>query len=465
MYGSNLPEETIHSVVIIRVIVSSISLFGAIILIFMYSVLCIKTRCKKKEINLLSIITNQKNLQSSETLTEEFINNNDMSLNQYNSRTKSPKKKLKYKIGIGNDLLLGFSLSQVIYSISAFVKTSNFSATNITSDCVAQGFLANFGEISSVAWIACISHSFVISFKISGFFKLKRMLLYYTLYSILFPLLLSLIPLFTQSYGFTGSWCWLNFSELNNYTIVISFIILFYFLANFIFQLVCTILVFKQLNRRYKEIYNDITKISEVKMIYQYRILIWAIPLIIIISKFPSCLNRGIQMLEVEKGGLEKAQAFLNGIFGFLMSLVYIFYFRQVWFTILCCFKEEQKSTIKTSKEVDDSPCNRPINKNLNFEEVIEDHHEGDYVYELGNGLSDPEDFNKKRNCNSAECINQGRKKDFVSSSSNIEKFEKPANHIITDFGKDDLSNSVQKDSINEDNDKRKSLTKKESFG
>ena len=100
------------------------------------------------------------------------------------------------------------------------------------------------------------------------------------------------------------------------------------------------------------------------------------------------------------------------------------------------------------------------MNKKLNFEEVLEDHHEEEYAYGVSNGLSDPENYNIKRNCNSAECINKGRKKDLDSTSSVVEKFEKPKKVMTSNFGHEDLSNLEQKDSINEDN-----ATKKDSCG
>lgn len=346
-------DEEIFEIYKYRLIGSVISLFGLSILILLYLILFYKTRCKRapKE-DLYSLSNNQKSnyLIHSNMIEDQHTNSNDLEIS--NSR-KAYVRKNKYKIGIGNDMLFGFAVTQLIYSCSVFVKSSNFNEETPSFSCIAQGFLANFGEISSMAWIGCITHSFMISLNYLNFYEIQRRRIYYVTYSILVAIIFASVPLFTDSYGYAGSWCWLRFETLDNSVIILSIFNLVYFLINFIFQIHCTIVVFKHFNQRYKEIKHDDSKKNEAKLVYQYRILTLLIPIIIIITKGPSCLNRGRQLLMIDTTSIEKIQALTNSIHGFLMSCVYVFYFRQILFECLsCCFcfkKSEKNSCVSNS--------------------------------------------------------------------------------------------------------------------
>ena len=62
------------------------------------------------------------------------------------------------KMGYGHDLLFCLAISDFIHSISSFVKTHGF-LQKVDSNCIAQGILMNFGEVSSVSWTSIIALS------------------------------------------------------------------------------------------------------------------------------------------------------------------------------------------------------------------------------------------------------------------------------------------------------------------
>ena len=86
----------------------------------------------------------------------------------------------------------------------------SFSIQNFTKK---KGFGINFFELSSCAWTTCYAYYFYranTSLSVKLFVK-------FCCISILLPLILSLVPLFDNAYGFAGTndesvapWCWIR---------------------------------------------------------------------------------------------------------------------------------------------------------------------------------------------------------------------------------------------------------------
>ena len=308
---------------VIEIIGHSLSIIGLFLLIILYFILYYKAKCKEIKTNL--------NLVSNETQS----NKNKQLLENDNSNTanQSKKKTIQYKKGIGNDLLLGFSFFQLIFSVSVLINVKKSDEWQL---CYMQAFFSNLGELSATAWVACITHSFLKSLTTLNIVEseVNKLYWYYITYTVLFPLLISFLPIFTKSYGMCGNWCWLNPEE--NASKPLFVIITIFYIGNFIFLILSTYQIHNYFTSRYYEIKDDSEKSKEKKIINQYRILVLLIPFIVCFSKIPVFLNRTYEIFSKTKNYLVDIHSISSSFEGFLYSIIYFFYYRQIWPVIFC---------------------------------------------------------------------------------------------------------------------------------
>lgn len=339
--GLSISIEQFEIVYLIRQIGAILSICSSIFLIVLYVLLSAKTRCKKKrKSNLLQNLMENKEQPGSFSENNEPINT---SVNRWASR----KGKNQLRIGLGNDLLLGYALSSIIYSSSLLIKVY-YSEDEIVSDefstlCQVQAFLKTFGGLSLYTWIFCVSHSFLLSVNLTNFQKIKIYSLIYLAISFVLPLIISVIPLFMNEYGWGISSCGFNlYSSDGTRLKVLQSIVFTYNFLFLIFQVVCSFKVHIYFSERFKEISNDPSKINEIKFIKQYRILIWVVPVVMLIFVSTSIYNAFTDMLGYYKEYFLNGHNILISLSSFVMSIVFVFYFRQVLPLIFCFHKNKQ---------------------------------------------------------------------------------------------------------------------------
>lgn len=337
-------DDELNTLIILRIVGAILSIVSALFIILLYSCLCSKTRCrrKKKMDDLIEEIQNQEvelnqsiNCDKNESYDELSEQNPiEEALNRTNTFNRKSKKKV-YRIGIGNDLLFGYSISVIVNSIAFLVKTSyTESEKNGDNDtgCLVQAFLKNFGSISMYAYIACIAHAFLVSISISSFKQINRLVIGYLTVCILLPLVFAIVPLLTDSYGFAVSYCMYEYNEDNIATRVLLIVSLIYNLISCVFQIICTVITHQHFSKRYKEIVDDKTRINEVKFIKQYRVLIWIVTVLLILYQIPNLLNLFTDVFLADY--FEYLSFFQNlsiAYCGFFLNIVFIFYFRQIF--------------------------------------------------------------------------------------------------------------------------------------
>lgn len=390
-FNNKIEGQTLNNLVILRMVGASLSIFVSIFLIFLYILLYYKTRWKKRrKIDFLDSLIKEQNLKtnynnsltdingkygtddkyneidntynyddlSSQNQLEESLNRtNTLRFNKLNINGNSLDStelqcnithnynniKRTYKIGLGNDLLLFYSISCILNSTAFLIKTSytkdEIQGLYTSVSCIAQSFLLGFGNISVYAWIACISHSFLISSKLTNFSQIKKLRIIYIVYSTVIPLVFSLLPLFLGIYGYSSSYCYFNLNNVCFKTKIFIWLILMYNMFNFIFQFVCTLVTASYFNKRFAEIKNDLNKNNEVLFIKQYRVLIWVVTFIIFLSHIPLIINGFSNVLQDYYEYMSVYYNISLSFFGFFLGICYCFYYRQLFHIVFPCIK------------------------------------------------------------------------------------------------------------------------------
>jgi len=114
-------------------------------------------------------------------------------------------------------LVLQISISDFIYCIAHFFSNNEYLDIPIDSGtlCTIQGFLVNFGMVSSFMWAMVIAWTlFATVVLIKPEVQSKFWI--YCIYGYAIPLLTSIIPLITDNYGPVGYRCWISLE--NNLT-------------------------------------------------------------------------------------------------------------------------------------------------------------------------------------------------------------------------------------------------------
>lgn len=349
--GDSISEEDFEVVYTIRLIGAILSICSSLFLILLYAILCSKTRCKKKKNKnlLLSLMLNSDNPGSFSDNFEPI----NTSVNRWTNR----KQKTKYRIGLGNDLLLGYAISSIVFSSSLLIKIYYSSdSSEYGPFCKTQAFLKTFGGLSVFTWIFCVSHSFLLSVRLTDFEQIKIYFFIYPTISLVLPLIISLIPLFINEYGWGISICGFDLnSEGSTWFKILQSVVFVYNLIFLIFQLVCSIKVHFYFAQRFNEISNDPTKIKEINFIKHYRILIWVVPILMLIFVSTSMYNVFTDMIGYNKEYFLNGHNILLSLSNFVMSTVFVFYFRQVLPLVFCCLKQKDEEIPPTSKGVDTS--------------------------------------------------------------------------------------------------------------
>ena len=82
-----------------------------------------------------------------------------------------------------------------------------------TGLCTAQGFIQQFGELSSIAWSTLIAYTLYSTIKKRKAYTFEH-IRYYVLVGFAIPLFVAFLPLSTSSYDNTGAWCWITASTV-----------------------------------------------------------------------------------------------------------------------------------------------------------------------------------------------------------------------------------------------------------
>jgi hypothetical protein len=357
MVGQGLDEEEIHTINNIRLICSGISILSCLVIMVFYFLMCFSLRCKKKNFDSQgSMLSEINNTEENDNFNQSgqnqlLITNESFSDDSFKKRKKMSlpeskvKKQVGNKMGMVRDLIFFLIISNLGYSIGSFLGINGFKSSDKNNPlCIAQAFTQNFFDISSICWNSIISRVSLLGTRrnCSEMNKVQNKLWVYVIYSNLMPLIICLGPFFTESYGPSGIWCWIDMDEFSQVSVIwICFIYCFTWLHIFyvIYALLTTSIYF---TTRKNEIENDLSKAHEVRLLKKYVLFLRIFPLTLVLTRLTSTLNRGYTMLYNEDNAiLYGLQATFYSLSGFFNALFYSYYYRSVFLT--CCPKKEEE--------------------------------------------------------------------------------------------------------------------------
>jgi cAMP receptor-like G-protein coupled receptor len=357
-----LTDDQLHEVSIVKTAGSILSIIGTSFIITIYIYLSFKLRDNK-----------DKHMPQVSNNSKELANHN-----QYK----------KLKMGFGHNLIFLLSLSDFLYGISAFIKTSGFSHKEadvnlIDGQCVAQGFLINFSEVSSICWTTMISMVIYLG-TITDITKISKIYFYFFLYSYGLPLILSFGPLITESFGPAGAWCWMNTQNLNNNPAWIWALVIYIFTwINIIFNIFAVWKTIGYFQIRAFEVNEEGNK-KEYNFLKNFCIVLKFFPMILILCWFFPTVNRIYTFFSHRQNFyLYSLHIFFSSCTGFLNSIVYSYYYRN-FIPCLSCFNFTPTEDIL---EIADS-CNdtkKEINLNISNTENYDKKFELEKNNSLGN--------------------------------------------------------------------------------
>lgn len=371
----------VKTVLVFKFIASIFSLLGSLFIIICYSYLTYLVKVKpKKEKN------SEENNENNKNSDENNENNNTEEKNNRNKRRKSrlQKEYKNLKMGYGHDLIFYLAISDLILSIAAFVKSSDFNSGNISSVCILQGFLINFSELSSICWTTIIAISVYLSTKNNAINLIPKYYLLYFLFSIGIPLFFAIAPLFSNSYGPAGAWCWLNTKNHENTTAWIWSLVIYLFIwGNIIVNLISIIKSINYFKIRTFEIEEE--NIDEANFLRNFCIVLRFFPIILIICWLPATINRiYLFASRRENTFLYTIQAFFSNLTGFLNCIVYSYYYKT-FIKLWCCAKKQENFNDMELSRIASDNNNNGNNSNEKRENDIEIKIENDNEIDINN--------------------------------------------------------------------------------
>lgn len=320
-----LDADEKRTVMTLRIISSVLSMIGSTFIISVYIALSIMAKCNRGR---------------SATIVDR---------DKSKAKVSSQEEYNKLKMGYGHDLIFFLAISDLIRCISTFIKTSDFSNSEIDAACIAQGFFLNFSEMSSICWTSVIAFSIYIGTrKNTDVVKYSQRYLFFFIYSYGVPLIFTIGPLATNSIGPAGAWCWLNTQNLENSSAWIwSLLIYIINWTNILFNLIAVIFAVRYFKIRAFEIKEGDQK--QANFLRNFCIVLKFFPIILIVCWIFPTINRIVLFATREEHvGLYSVSAFFACMQGFLNAIVYSYYYKNILGS--CCRKkiaEDNRDQIK----------------------------------------------------------------------------------------------------------------------
>ncbi len=322
-----LTKDELSVVSICKIIGSIFSLLGTSFIIIIYIYLRIKTRNDSHRDSVAS---------------------------QKGKDSKNDEKNYKQlKMGYGHNLIFLLSISDFVYSWATFIKLGGFSESEtdtgrIDASCVAQGFLINFSELSSICWTSMISLLIYLG-TFADITKISKIYWYFSLYSYGLPSILSFGPLITKSYGPAGAWCWMNTQNLAQSDAWIWALIIYIFSwVNIIFNFFAVYKAIRYFEIRAFEIKEENHK--EYNFLKNFCIVLKFFPMILIICWFFPTINRIYTFISHKQNVvLFSLHILFTSMTGFFNTLVYSYYYKSFIPCLNCLFGSEKE--VKTNEK------------------------------------------------------------------------------------------------------------------
>ena len=300
------------SLIKLRLVLSFISLVSCLFNITLYIILLINyifQKNKKNEYDFLSSFSREESISSTQI-------------------------KGDLKIGLGTHYMFFLMITKLLWCILSVYQCIKYPFgffylfDKYSTNCINLGFFHNFLELSSICWTSIIIRIFLITSKINDnlFLNEKNELFKGFCFCIFLPLIITLLPLYTNSYGPAKTHCSFDYLDLKGLTIIwwsiINVLTIFLVLYNIyvfikIISFYCKVL--KKIKTINKEEYNAI----------KIFILVFSLfPFILIINTVLKGLNRYIDIKILSSMFLSYIHSIMYCLSGFFKSIPCLFFLR-----------------------------------------------------------------------------------------------------------------------------------------
>jgi len=140
-------------------------------------------------------------------------------------------------------------------------------------------------------------------------------------------------PLLTDSFGPAGPWCWVDTYQEISINIFWSYLIYIFCWGNIFIMTYKFYKLIKYFNSRTEEIKFNQNKLEERKYIKKNKFVMYAFPIILMLTKIPATMNRCFVLISGTQWILlYHLQASFSVSIGIFNSIVFIFIYRRFIF-------------------------------------------------------------------------------------------------------------------------------------
>lgn len=137
-------------------------------------------------------------------------------------------------------------------------------------------------------------------------------------------------PIFTNSYGPAGPWCWIDIYHVNTYTYLWTCLIYCFNWCNVIYSAYAAFTAAKYFVKRKNEIKDDKNKDEEYKFIRKYLFILRLFPAILLVTRLPALVNRVYLIITFNNNFyLYFLHTMFYSLAGLFNSLVYSYFYRN----------------------------------------------------------------------------------------------------------------------------------------
>ena len=341
--------EQTKNIVLTRLICSIISLVACLIIIVIYFILWFKNiyfNYKSKRVSNADI-----NLNNS--VNSSFQRSGSFSSNEGSNKPKTNG------FGLGSHAMFFLVFSNLLWCINSIISCALYPngflsiLDNYLTLCPIHGFLHNYLDLCTIGWTTVISKLFLSSTKSSAYTQGdgRKQFIYGLIFSFGLPLLITLSPFYSSSYGPSGAYCSFNRLEKDKMANIWAGLVQIYPVACIIY---CTYAIIKV-----TAYYQGKLKLVKQSNKEEYNILRWYVfvfilfPVFLSLSRLVKLINYAMQYIFNKENhiGMNYLYGITYCLNGFFNSLLCLFFFRK---GLECCKRPERpgRNSINKYKEL-----------------------------------------------------------------------------------------------------------------
>ena len=335
-YSVTFPDiEKTQNVVLTRLICSIISLVACLIIIVLYLFLWFKNNSISKAKQISNAEVNLNN-----SVNSSFQRSGSFSSGETNTKQKS------IGFGLGSHAMFFLVFSNLLWCINSITSCALYPngflhiLDNYLTLCPIHGFLHNYLDLCSIGWTTVISKLFLQSTKTAFYTQGdgRKQFIFGLIFSFGLPMLITLAPFYSSSYGPSGAYCSFNRLEFDEMTEIWSWVVQVYPVGCILY---CTFAIVKVTNY-----YRGKLKLIKQSNREEYSVLQWYVfvfslfPIFLSLSRLVKLINYGLEhVLKGEHNAMNHIYGVIYCLNGLFNSLLCLFFFRK---GLDCCKKTER---------------------------------------------------------------------------------------------------------------------------